>query len=158
MLPVFIWSFALFAPSFAISCYSSDTKTGANQTCFGQFCTYSKHSQKTPGNDSVPVIAQGCYNWTLGSHKRIGCYKVYGHANGLQCYCDQNFCNTEQMINSTPINTANTYTCYDSATEGTCEGYACIAKFLITLEYHNTVKRQCQEAFHYGRHARISAA
>lgn len=127
-----------------------DLKTDANQTCYGQFCTYWKYDQA-----GVPVVIQGCYNWTASAVKSPGCYKMLDQPNsdmknGLICICNQSLCNNDQLSNAVP-NTAKTFTCQSSASNATCQGYACITKYITKVAQNSTttVERKCQKNFHY---------
>lgn len=120
-----------FATAFAIQCHMTDPKSGSQQNCNGDYCTYWKYDQVLSGNNSVPVVVQGCYSWTAGIKKHLGCYKAYDQPgkdlkNGLICICQEDFCNIDEQANAEAPNVAKTFTCQNSGANVTCKGYACV--------------------------------
>lgn len=100
-------------------------------------------------------MIQGCYNWTTSAVKQMGCYQMLDQPNvdvknGVICICNQTLCNTDQVA-STVANTAKTFTCQSSVSSGTCQGYACITKYVTKADSNasTTVERKCQKAYQY---------
>src|SRR5262249_1637589 len=114
-----------------LQCHMTDPESGEDQHCAGQYCTYWKYDDVMKDGDSVQVVVQGCYNWTSTAVKRLGCYRAIDQPkqnikNGVVCICQQDFCNTEQLMNLNPPQTAKLYNCQDSISHSTCSGFACV--------------------------------
>lgn len=175
MLFVFLYLLTLVTPvsSTVIKCHMTDAKTGADQTCFGQYCLYSK----TTSEDGDTTITQGCFNFAsddavnqrkldpvgLGQHQ--SCYKVFDvpntdKSNGLYCICGQkDYCNTDQLMNTIPA-PAQPITCQHSESNATCQGYGCVTVFRTKVggahDGAKTVERYCQDLGDYRRNPKIA--
>lgn len=148
-----------------------DEKIAKPQTSILKFLQYMEYDEITNENQTVPVITVGCYNWTSSSPKPLGCYSMLDQPmsdkkNGLVCLCQKDFCNMNQLINNTTPISANSFTCVFSSenqTSGfsgtqipgssgssgsqTCQGYACITRYILRLGQSLTVERKCQNVY-----------
>lgn len=131
----------------------TDPKANITQTCYGQYCTFWKFYEIVTlggANISKPVMTQGCFNWTSNFPKHLGCYPLLEQPmvnmkNGISCFCNQDFCNSDQ----TPTNAQmpRVFTCVHSASNGTCQGYACITIFKTRPGQNSTIEQTCQNLY-----------